>query len=68
VAVASHPVDGMVLWMPGSGPVGLAISICSYDGHLRFGILADAAVLPDATTLAAALEEEMRAVSVAGAG
>jgi WS/DGAT/MGAT family acyltransferase len=67
MTVASHPVDGMMLWMPGTGRVGLTISVCSYAGHIRFGIFADAAVMPNATRLAAALERELRAASVVGA-
>jgi WS/DGAT/MGAT family acyltransferase len=65
VSVASHPVDGMMVWMPSPAPVGLGISICSYAGDIRFGVIADAAVMSDPTRLATALEEELRAVSMA---
>ena len=63
VSIASHPVEGMMLWVPSTGPVGLAVSVCSYAGEVRFGITADAAVMPDASKLADALETEVRAVT-----
>jgi WS/DGAT/MGAT family acyltransferase len=68
VSIASHPVGGMMLWVPSTGPVGLAVSVCSYAGEVRFGVIVDAAVMPDATKLADALETEMRAVTAADAG
>jgi len=63
VSIASHPVAGMMVWVPGTGPVGLAVSVCSYAGELRLGVIADAGVMPDATKLADALEAELRALT-----
>jgi diacylglycerol O-acyltransferase len=47
VAIAGVPVEGMVLLVPATGPIGLGVSLCSYAGTVRFGIVADDAVVAD---------------------
>ena len=67
LTIASHPVAGMMTWVPSTGPVGLSISVCSHADDVRFGIIADAAVLPGVVDLAEALEAELRAVALVDA-
>jgi diacylglycerol O-acyltransferase / wax synthase len=36
-----------MFWVPQSANIGLGISILSFDGHLQFGVITDAALVPD---------------------
>jgi WS/DGAT/MGAT family acyltransferase len=65
LTIGPHTVDGMMLWVPSTGPVGLGVSICSYAGDIRFGVIADTAVMADPTTLARALADELTDASSA---
>jgi len=49
----------MVLWVPSTGPVGVGVSICSYAGSLRFGVIADTAVMADPARFALALGQQL---------
>lgn len=40
-----------IVWVPQSGKIGLGISILSFDGHVQFGLSADAALVPDPETV-----------------
>jgi hypothetical protein len=46
----------------------LTVGIISYDGGVRFGLLADRATLPDVAAAADGLQDAMRALVVAAAG
>jgi diacylglycerol O-acyltransferase len=34
-------IDSMMFWVPQSGDIGLGVSILSYNGEVRFGVVAD---------------------------
>ena len=40
-------IDGMMFWVPQSGDIGLGVSILSYNGEVRFGVVADRGLCPD---------------------
>lgn len=63
VTLAGTPVTAMVLWVPSTGPIGLGVSLFSYDGAATVGLIADDAVIPDMGELAAALDRELAEVS-----
>jgi len=56
-------VRDMVLWVPTTGPIGLGVSICSYAGSLRFGVIADTAVMADPARFVLALEEQLGSIT-----
>jgi WS/DGAT/MGAT family acyltransferase len=40
-------IGGMMFWVPQSGDIGLGVSILSYNGEVRFGVVADRGLCPD---------------------
>jgi diacylglycerol O-acyltransferase len=40
-------IAGMMFWVPQSGDIGLGVSILSYNGEVRFGVVADRGLCPD---------------------
>ena len=40
-------IDSMMFWVPQSGDIGLGVSILSYNGEVRFGVVADRGFRPD---------------------
>jgi diacylglycerol O-acyltransferase len=60
--MAGAPVDDFMAWVPQTGSIGLGISIFSYAGLLRVGVLADAALVPDPATIVAAFDDEFAAL------
>jgi diacylglycerol O-acyltransferase / wax synthase len=40
-------INGMMFWVPQSGDIGLGVSILSYNGEVRFGVVADRGLCPD---------------------
>jgi WS/DGAT/MGAT family acyltransferase len=40
-------IDSMMFWVPQSGDIGLGVSILSYNGEVRFGVVADCGFCPD---------------------
>jgi diacylglycerol O-acyltransferase len=51
VLLGGSPLDGLVLLVPSTGPVGLGVSICSYAGSVRLGVISDDAVVVDPARL-----------------
>lgn len=37
----------LMFWVPQTGSIGVGMSIMSYNGHVHFGLLADARLIPD---------------------
>jgi WS/DGAT/MGAT family acyltransferase len=56
---AGVPVEGVLVWAPCSGSLGLTVSIFSYAGEVSAGFMADTALLPDPAPLARAYEAEL---------
>jgi diacylglycerol O-acyltransferase / wax synthase len=40
-------IGGMMFWVPQSGDIGLGVSILSYNGEVRFGVVSDRGLCPD---------------------
>ena len=40
-------IRDLMFWVPQNGSIGLGISILSYNGHVHFGLIADARLMPD---------------------
>lgn len=40
-------IGEMMFWVPQSGSIGVGVSILSYNGHVHFGLIADARLIPD---------------------
>jgi WS/DGAT/MGAT family acyltransferase len=62
VAVAGRRITEAMAWVPVTGPVGLGLSIFSYDGRLAVGMVSDAQLVPDADKLLALLDDEFDAL------
>jgi WS/DGAT/MGAT family acyltransferase len=45
-------------WVPQSAGIGLGLSLLSYDGRVGFGVMSDAAVVPDPHRIAARFAEQ----------
>jgi WS/DGAT/MGAT family acyltransferase len=51
VSLAGVPLRGFTAWVPSTGPVGVGLSICSYNGQLLLGVAVDEALVPDSELL-----------------
>lgn len=58
--LAGAPIDGFMAWVPQTGSIGLGISIISYAGHLRVGVLTDAGLVPDPEAIVDSFHHEFR--------
>ena len=51
--LAGGRIGRLIFWVPQSGAIGLGLSILSYAGQVQFGLIADAARVPDPATVTA---------------
>jgi WS/DGAT/MGAT family acyltransferase len=58
---AGAPIEGVMVWAPCSGSLGLTVSIFSYAGEVSSGFMADTGVI-DPAPLAEAYERELRSL------
>lgn len=63
--LAGGRIGRLIFWVPQSGDIGLGISILSYAGQVQFGLIADAARVPDPDEVAARFREEFENVVLA---
>jgi WS/DGAT/MGAT family acyltransferase len=56
---AGVPVDGILVWAPCSGSLGMTVSIFSYAGEVTVGFMVDTALFADPEPLARAYEREL---------
>jgi len=59
LSFAGVPIEGVLVWAPCSGSLGMTVSIFSYAGEVTVGFMADTALLDDPAPLAAAYEREL---------
>jgi WS/DGAT/MGAT family acyltransferase len=45
--LAGAPIKQIMFWVPQSGDIGMGVSILSFNGHVQFGLMTDAAMVPD---------------------
>ena len=57
---AGAPIDGVLVWAPCSGTLGMTVSIFSYDGEVTAGFMTDTALVSDPEQIVGAYEEELR--------
>jgi WS/DGAT/MGAT family acyltransferase len=56
---AGVPVEGILVWAPCSGSLGMTVSIFSYAGEVTVGFMVDTALFTDPEPLARAYEREL---------
>ena len=62
LSVGGRKLRGLVFWVPQRDKIGIGVSIFSFAGRLRVGVIADVALLPDPGDLIAAFDEEFEAL------
>ena len=45
--MAGALIRQIMFWVPQSGDIGMGVSILSFNGHVQFGLMTDAALVPD---------------------
>jgi hypothetical protein len=56
---AGVPVEGVLVWAPCSGSLGMTVSIFSYAGEVTVGFMVDTALFADPEPLTRAYEREL---------
>lgn len=56
--LAGRRIAGLEFWVPQSGGIGMGVSILSYEGRIRFGVITDAGLVPDPARIVRAYGEE----------
>lgn len=59
VYLAGGRVAGVLVWAPVSGNMALSVSIFSYDGTVRVGVMSDAGLVPDPEAITERFEREL---------
>lgn len=57
--IAGKRLHSMLFWVPQRSEIGIGISLLSFAGELRMGVLADTVVVPDPRELVADFEHEL---------
>ena len=63
--LAGARIDSLMFWVPQSGDIGLGVSILSYNGKVRFGVVADRGLCPDPERISARFADEFEKVVLA---
>ncbi len=58
--LAGVPLESLMAWVPQTGSIGVGISILSYVGQLRVGVLTDAGLVPDPEAIVDAFQDEFQ--------
>jgi len=64
ITLGGHTVSDLMFWVPQSAGIGLGLSIITYGGHGRIGVIADTARVAHARPLAEAVDAELRALGL----
>jgi WS/DGAT/MGAT family acyltransferase len=62
VYFAGAPVQGVLVWAPCSGSIGMTVSIFSYQGEVTVGFMTDTGLVADPHPLVDAFNSELRAL------
>jgi WS/DGAT/MGAT family acyltransferase len=57
---AGVPVEGVLVWAPCSGSIGMTVSIFSYKGEVTVGFMTDTGLVSDPEPLVRAFDAELR--------
>jgi len=60
IYLAGKAMRSMMFWVPQSARLGLGVSILSYAGQVRLGVVTDCGLVPDPESIIEAFQEEMR--------
>jgi len=60
---AGTRIAGIVVWVPAAGPIGLGVSIFSYNGAVTVGLRVDTGVVPDPERIIDAFEHELEVLA-----
>ncbi len=61
IYLAGKAMRSMMFWVPQAAHLGLGVSILSYAGQVRLGVVTDAGLVPDPAALIEAFHDEMNA-------
>jgi diacylglycerol O-acyltransferase len=56
--LAGVPLDALLFWVPKTGGLALGVSILSYAGQVRLGVITDRGLVPDPEAIVAGFEAE----------
>ena len=62
--LAGAKLASLMFWVPQSGDIALGVSILSYDGSVRFGVVADRGLCPDPERISARFGDEFEKVTL----
>ena len=60
--LAGSPVEALLPWAPTTGRMGMALSVLSYAGEVRLGVLADEGLVPEPERVIAGFQAEFDAL------
>jgi diacylglycerol O-acyltransferase / wax synthase len=60
--LAGAPLDELMFWIPRYGGIGIAVTILSYSGHVRVGVISDRETVSDPETIIADFHDELEAL------
>lgn len=67
IYLAGKAMRSMMFWVPQAAHLGLGVSVLSYAGQVRLGVVTDAGLIPDPAALIETFQDEMRA-TLSGSG
>jgi len=56
--LAGSELKQIIFWVPQSGNIGMGLSILSFNGRVHFGLITDAALVPDPQSIMARIRPE----------
>jgi hypothetical protein len=63
--LAGRRIADLMFWVPQSGDIGMGVSILSYAGGVQFGLITDAARVPDPERIVAGFAAELERLVLA---
>jgi diacylglycerol O-acyltransferase len=60
--LAGAPLEALLAWVPKAGGLGIGVSILSYAGQVRLGVITDAGLVPDPEAIVAGFQAEFDAL------
>ncbi len=60
ITLAGRRIHDLMFWVPQRSRIGVGISLLSFSGTLRLGVIADARVMPEPDLLVAGFDDELR--------
>lgn len=67
ITLAGRRIHDLMFWVPQRSRIGVGVSLMSFSGNVRLGVISDACLMPDPERLVEGFEEELEALEGAGA-